>query len=214
MSIISRKIRSIASSMFKSITALTLFASVAVVDVARAGTTAINLPVAVQRGESYQGLLARASKLAGETIGQRFQQNTAIDRVNVLVTAENQGEIAPLLSVNVSRQDWNGNPNVQRWARVFPFGKDLLGFGGSSSSPSSPPPPPSATTGAAASPPSPPAKTPPGNTPPAKTPPGDTPPDATNAPIIPPFPNDTLTEPSPPRPLPDQRLNPRTDTVP
>jgi hypothetical protein len=165
--------------MFKPLTVLTLFAGIVAADVAVAQTTKIDLPVRVQKGESYQGLLARASKLAENTIERRFQGNSQSDRVNLIVTAEKEGEIAPLLSVNVSRQDWRGNPNLQRWANVFPFGKDLLGFG-------TPPLP---------------AETPPAETPPVATPPTTTQPTPVPIDLIP-------EDPASPIPLPNQRLRP------
>ena len=115
--------------MLKSITVLTLLTGIVAADVAFAQNAAINLPVTVKRGESYEGLLERSFKLASKSIEQRLQGNKTANRVNLLVTAEQDGTIAPLFSVNVSRQDWTGNPNIQRWANVFPYGKDLLGFG-------------------------------------------------------------------------------------
>lgn len=113
--------------MYKSITVLTLLTGIIAVDVVLAQST-VNLPITVKRGESYEGLLTRASQLAEKTIISRFNQQQGINKIDLLITAEKSGAIAPLLSVKVSRQDWFGNPNIQRWANVFPFGKALLGF--------------------------------------------------------------------------------------
>jgi hypothetical protein len=118
--------------MYKSISVLTLLTGIIAVDVVFAQST-INLPITVKQGESYEGLVTRASQLAEETIINRFHQQHSINKIDLLITAEKSGSIAPLLSVKVSRQDWLGNPNIQRWTNVFPFGRDLLGF-------SSPPP--------------------------------------------------------------------------
>jgi hypothetical protein len=172
--------------MFKSIRLFPLFAGLSMASAVLAGTIDIALPVRTKPGESYPALLARASKLAGDTIERRFQENVASDRVNLFVTAENQGEIAPIFAVNVSRQEWAGNPNIQRWARVFPLAKDLLGFG-------IPVPAPSAVSPAPPSPaaePIPPAA--PGTAPASPTPPIGAIPEA----------------PPPPRSLPGERLNP------
>ncbi len=95
------------------------------VDVVFAQST-VNLPITVKRGESYEGLLTRASQLAEKTIISRFNQQQGINKIDLLITAEKSGAIAPLLAVKVSRQDWFGNPNIQRWTNVFPFG----GLGG------------------------------------------------------------------------------------
>ena len=113
--------------MYKSITVLTLLTGIIAVDVVFAQST-VNLPITVKRGESYEGLLTRASQLAEKTIISRFNQQQGLNKIDLLITAEKSGAIAPLLSVKVSRQDWFGHPNIQRWANVFPFGKALLGF--------------------------------------------------------------------------------------
>ncbi|MFM7478567.1 MAG: hypothetical protein ACKO2T_23365 [Microcystis aeruginosa] len=113
--------------MYQSITVLTLLTGIIAVDVVFAQST-VNLAIIVKRGESYEGLLTRASQLAEKTIISRFNQQQGINKIDLLITAEKSGAIAPLLAVKVSRQDWFGNPNIQRWTNVFPFGKDLLGF--------------------------------------------------------------------------------------
>jgi hypothetical protein len=157
--------------MYKSISVLTLLTGIIAVDVAFAQSTSINLPITVKQGESYEGLLARASQLAQTTIINRFHQKHDLNKINLLITAEKSGAIAPLLSVNVSRQDWWGNPNIQRWANVFPFGRDLLGFSRPQpvATPNNPPPAvnpiPSPTPSPASPPPSLPLEDEPNNNP-------------------------------------------------
>ncbi|GCA73531.1 hypothetical protein MiTe_00346 [Microcystis aeruginosa NIES-2520] len=168
--------------MYKSITVLTLLTGIIAVDVVFAQST-VNLPITVKRGESYEGLLTRASQLAEKTIISRFNQQQGLNKIDLLITAEKSGAIAPLLSVKVSRQDWFGNPNIQRWGNVFPFGKDLLGFSSPAPvvTPKSPP--------AAVNPTPSPAPSPSATTPPPAFPFEDEP---NNAPPIP-IPNQRLT---------------------
>jgi len=166
--------------MYKSISVLTLLTGIIAVDVVLAQST-VNLPIRVKQGESYEGLLTRASQLAEKTIISRFNQQQGLNKIDLLITAEKSGAIAPLLSVKVSRQDWFGNPNIQRWANVFPFGKALLGF-------SSPAP--------VVTPKSPPAAVNPTPSPGATTPP---PPPA--------LPFEDEPNNAPPIPIPKQRLN-------
>jgi hypothetical protein len=172
--------------MLKPICFATLLAGCFTADIALAGTANINLPVTVKPGESYPGLLSRASKLAGETIDRRFQQSPDSDRVNLLVTAEKQGEVAPILSVNVSRRDWRNAPNIDRHAKISPFGKDLLGFGGSRPASSPVAPTPTAAT----------------------APPTATPTSTKKSPVLVPVPPEALQDPGEQRSLPDQRLKP------
>jgi len=49
--------------MYKSISVLTLLTGIIAVDVVLAQST-VNLPIRVKQGESYEGLLTRASQLA------------------------------------------------------------------------------------------------------------------------------------------------------
>ncbi|TRU35054.1 MAG: hypothetical protein EWV50_07045 [Microcystis aeruginosa Ma_MB_F_20061100_S20] len=171
--------------MYKSITVLTLLTGIIAVDVVFAQST-VNLPITVKRGESYEGLLTRASQLAEKTIISRFNQQQGINKIDLLITAEKSGAIAPLLSVKVSRQDWFGHPNIQRWTNVFPFGKALLGFSSPAPvvTPKSPP--------AAVNPTSSPAASPTATTPPPALPFEEEP---NNAPPIP-IPNQRLTTPA------------------
>ena len=171
--------------MYKSITVLTLLTGIIAVDVVFAQST-VNLPITVQQGESYEALLTRASQLAEKTIISRFNQQQGINKIDLLITAEKSGAIAPLLSVKVSRQDWFGHPNIQRWANVFPFGKALLGF--SSPAPVVTPKSPPAAVNPSPSP----APSPTATTPPPALPFEDEP---NNAPQIP-IPNQRLTTPA------------------
>ena len=171
--------------MYKSISVLTLLTGIIAVDVVLAQST-VNLPITVKRGESYEGLLTRASQLAEKTIISRFNQQQGINKIDLLITAEKSGAIAPLLSVKVSRQDWFGNPNIQRWANVFPFGKALLGF--SSPAPVVTPKSPPAAVNPSPSP----APSPTATTPPPALPFEDEP---NNAPQIP-IPKQRLTTPA------------------
>jgi hypothetical protein len=49
--------------------------------------------------------------------------------VAVTIVGENNGAIAPILALEVSRQAWRRRPDPQRWATYFPNTQSLLGFG-------------------------------------------------------------------------------------
>jgi len=86
--------------MYKSISVLTLLTGIIAVDVVLAQST-VNLPIRVKQGESYEGLLTRASQLAEKTIISRFNQQQGLNKIDLLITAEKSGAIAPLLAVKV-----------------------------------------------------------------------------------------------------------------
>jgi hypothetical protein len=77
---------------------------------------------------SFFDLMQRAEGLATAEITRSFAANP--DRLTSAVTiaAERNGTIAPLLSVQVSRADWQTQPIVGVWARYLPVSSILLGF--------------------------------------------------------------------------------------
>lgn len=93
-----------------------------------AQTSEINLPIARQKQENYENFLRRAEATAAKTIQARFQENATIAELRLAIFGENQGAIAPVLSVRVSRDKWKRTPNINRWATYYPDSKFLLGF--------------------------------------------------------------------------------------
>lgn len=93
-----------------------------------AQSAAISLPIARQKQESYEDFLRRAEATAQKTIQSRFQKDAAVSQLRVAIVGENQGAIAPILSVQVSRNGWQNSPNIQRWATYYATSKFLLGF--------------------------------------------------------------------------------------
>lgn len=102
-----------------------LFAS----QIAQAETARIDLSVQSQPNESYETLVSRAEAAMQAVVEDNWKQNTQVTSVTVMVMAENYGAIAPVLAMEVSRSQWNGSPNVQRWGTHFTSARSLLGFG-------------------------------------------------------------------------------------
>lgn len=110
--------------------------------IAQANKVHVNLPVNRQPNESYETLVRRAKAVALATTQQKFHQNVQVTNVSVTIVGQNQGEIAPVLSLQVSRPQWhkqmtvcsNDNylssclPNSPRWVRYFIDARSLLGF--------------------------------------------------------------------------------------
>jgi hypothetical protein len=137
--------------MFRLLYSLPLLLSLALVPLASARPLNLNLSLSREGKETYNQFIERANQLAKREIEQGLRSDAGADSVDVVVIGESHGAIAPLLSVKVSRADWQSNPNISRWSNPFPFSKSLLGF---ESTPPTPPPSPSAP------PPSPPAPPP------------------------------------------------------
>jgi Collagen triple helix repeat (20 copies) len=96
----------------------------------QANTARVNLLLTRQPNESYDTLVRRAEAAAQEAARGSFNQNRAVGAVTVTVSGQNEGSIAPLLSLSVNRQDWSRNPNPQRWGTYFKSARSLLRLDG------------------------------------------------------------------------------------
>ncbi|MBR8828915.1 MAG: hypothetical protein DSM107014_13620 [Gomphosphaeria aponina SAG 52.96 = DSM 107014] len=93
-----------------------------------AETAEINHTLSREEGESYDVFVVRSENLAKITTDSRFEQDKLATIIKVTILGESGGAIAPILSLEVSRQDWIMNPNPQSWITYFPGSKLLLGF--------------------------------------------------------------------------------------
>lgn len=96
--------------------------------IAQAYTAKVNVSLNRQLGESYESFLRRAEAVARAAAQRSFDGDVLVTEVAVTIIGENNGAIAPLLSLEVSRQSWRSRPDPQRWARYFPNTESLLGF--------------------------------------------------------------------------------------
>ncbi len=135
-------------NMIRSIAVVTLLGGLYSTPAVYAQTAEANLSMTRKQGETYEQLLDRANQVAANGLNQRFNQDKSLKWLKLSVFAENEGTMAPLMTVQVSRQDWQAEPKVQRWASVFPYSRTLLGF----DTPTAPRPKPPAAPSTTASP--------------------------------------------------------------
>lgn len=113
--------------MYKLLGLITLLGSLLTTGVAWAIPSEVNLSLKRQETENYEQFMQRAQTLASNTIQQRFKNNQ-LEEVRVVVIGESKGAIAPILTVEVNRNNWNTDPSIKRWQNDFPFSRELLGF--------------------------------------------------------------------------------------
>ncbi|MFB2922591.1 hypothetical protein ACE1CB_29470 [Aerosakkonema sp. BLCC-F2] len=94
----------------------------------RSDIARLNLTLNSQPNENYDTLIRRAEAAARDVAGRSFSQNAAIRGVAVTILGQNAGSIAPLLSLQVNRQNWISQPDTQRWATYFKNAPTLLGI--------------------------------------------------------------------------------------
>jgi hypothetical protein len=84
----------------------------------------VNMPVYGQ--VIHSDLVAQAESLLSEAISRQFNQNPNLSTVQVDVVGDRHGEIIPLLTVTVSRTQWQANPQVSAWSRYYSASYALL----------------------------------------------------------------------------------------
>lgn len=94
-----------------------------------ASMAGLELSVQAQNGETYEALVERALQVAKTAVEKAFAADRQQDTVSISVSGQNQGAIAPILRLTVTRTQWQTQPEAQRWASFYPSSKLLLGFG-------------------------------------------------------------------------------------
>ena len=107
--------------------------------IAQAYTDRIELSLDRRPNETYETLVGRAEAAARRVAQASFEKDTNVTDVSVIIVAQNQGAIAPILSLKVSRPQWLRQPDAQHWATYFSNAQLLLKFKNLATSPSSQP---------------------------------------------------------------------------
>lgn len=95
---------------------------------AHAYTARLNISVSRQQNESYRSFVRRAEAVARAAAQRSFDRDILVTDVAVTIVGQNNGSIAPILDLKVSRQNWRRRPDTPRWATYFPDTQTLLGF--------------------------------------------------------------------------------------
>jgi hypothetical protein len=76
---------------------------------------------------SFESLIGKAEMLAQETANQAFRDANTTEII-INISGEQAGQIAPILFLSITRENWQRQPSIQLWAK-YPGGvKRLLGF--------------------------------------------------------------------------------------
>lgn len=106
--------------------------------IAQASIARIDLTLERLPEESYENILHRAEAVARATAQRSFDKDILVTEVSVIVNAENMGEVAPILSLEVTRDKWKQLPDPHRWATYFRTAKSLLFWQSDTITPSAP----------------------------------------------------------------------------
>jgi len=126
---IAKKIRifPLAVLLFSPISVWTLTEAMAP-QIVRAYTARVDLKINRIGDESYESILRRAEAVSRAAAQRSFDKDILTTDVSVIVTVESYGSMAPVLALEVSRQQWRTSPDPQRWATYFKTARSLLLF--------------------------------------------------------------------------------------
>ncbi|BAZ53024.1 hypothetical protein NIES4103_56890 [Nostoc sp. NIES-4103] len=96
--------------------------------IVRAYTARVDLTIDRLPGETYETILRRAEATARAAAQRSFDQDILVTDTSIIISVQNYGAIAPVLALEVSRQQWRTRPDAQRWATYFKTARSLLGF--------------------------------------------------------------------------------------
>jgi hypothetical protein len=78
--------------------------------------------------KSFESLIQQAEDLAEQSIKEEFTINPEANKISILISAERNGQIVPVLRSKVSRSQWQRDSRIRRWTRYFDNSGILLGF--------------------------------------------------------------------------------------
>lgn len=94
--------------------------------VVRAYTARVDLAIDRLPDENYETVLRRAEAAARASAQRSFDQDILVTDVSIIVSVQNYGAIAPVLTLEVSRPQWRSRPDAQNWATYFKTSRSLL----------------------------------------------------------------------------------------
>lgn len=91
----------------------------------------MELTIDINEQANHNVVYQQTKSLAWQTIEAAFAQDATVSAVEVIVSAERNGQILPLFAVTAPRTGWQEQPNIEVWitwiAPSFSTGS-LLGF--------------------------------------------------------------------------------------
>ncbi|BAB75374.1 hypothetical protein ACN23B_18460 [Anabaena sp. FACHB-709] len=96
--------------------------------IVRAYTARVDLTIDRLPDEAYETILRRAEMSARAAAQRSFDQDILVTDISVIISVQSNGAIAPVLALDVSRQQWRTRPDPQRWATYFKSARSLLFF--------------------------------------------------------------------------------------
>lgn len=96
--------------------------------VVQAYTARLDITLDRAPDETYEGIVRRGEIVARAAIQRGFDRDLLANEVSVVVVGRNGGLASPVISVWVTRSQWQTRPDPKRWATYYRGSKAFLGF--------------------------------------------------------------------------------------
>lgn len=93
---------------------------------AEAYTSRLNLFLVRESGESFDTFLRRSEIIARAGVQRSLDSDVLMTEAIVTIIGESQGLSVPILTVTVSRSDWQRQPDILAWVEYYPAARALL----------------------------------------------------------------------------------------
>lgn len=95
---------------------------------AQAYTSRLEVTLDRAPNETYDGLVRRAELVARAAAQRGFDRDLLSSEVSVIVVGRSEGMAAPVVTLWVTRSQWQSRPDARRWATYYRNSSKLLGF--------------------------------------------------------------------------------------
>ncbi|MEP0980889.1 hypothetical protein [Leptolyngbya sp. FACHB-17] len=88
------------------------------------------IEVTLDRGssETYESLVRRAELVARTAAQRGFDRDLLASEMSIVIVGRNSGMAAPVVTLWVTRSQWQSLPETRRWATYYRNSAGLLGF--------------------------------------------------------------------------------------
>lgn len=81
------------------------------------------------KSEPYDAFIRRSELILRAALQRGFDRDVVMSSMFIFIIGQHQGMEAPVMSVEVSRSQWQSRPDARVWATYYRMSQTLLGFG-------------------------------------------------------------------------------------
>ena len=88
----------------------------------------LNVTIEADQINNYGRLMEQVVSQANDAIANAFATNSNVEPIDLTVLINRNGQVLPVMVAEISRDQWQQQPDVQSWARYSTSVRVLLGY--------------------------------------------------------------------------------------